>query len=291
MDVSEAIETRLECRDYTDEPVDDETTRRILNAGRLAPSGKNVQHWAFILVDAPEALDRLASISTTGQWVSNADFAICILTDPEYSYHEIDAGRAVTNMQFEAWNRGIGSCIYKNIKFLEDYHIREYNWGRITGAANHVLNVWLSAAFRPKTWGIFPSEQFESGNFENGRPVPMSEERYRAFTIEAPPIGKPEGELQEYHPASAALFWFSNPPKDEFQKRIKTGMWLANWFLPTVPINNKRGQYFIDGSHWLWPRNTPARKSFTSGGARYDTLATTDGIRANPDNPDNESNQ
>lgn len=112
MDVSEAIATRLELRDYTDESVDDETIRRILNAGRLAPSGKNRQHWAFILVNAPEALDRLASISTTGQWVSDANFAIVILTDPEYSYHEIDAGRAVTNMQFEAWNQGLGSCIY-----------------------------------------------------------------------------------------------------------------------------------------------------------------------------------
>lgn len=123
MAISEAIETRLELRDYADDPVDAETKRRILNAARLAPSGKNVQHWAFILVDEPEAIDRLASLSTSGWWVSEADFAVVILTDPAYEYHEIDAGRAVTHMQFEAWNQGVGSCIYTG---FDDERMREF---------------------------------------------------------------------------------------------------------------------------------------------------------------------
>lgn len=112
MDVSEAIATRLEVRDYRDEPVDPETKRQILEAARLAPSGKNIQHWAFILVDDDAGIDRLAASSTSGRWVGGADFAVVVLTDPSYSYHEIDAGRAVTHMQLEAWHRGVGSCIY-----------------------------------------------------------------------------------------------------------------------------------------------------------------------------------
>lgn len=120
MDVSEAIRTRLEIREYADEPVDDDTKRRILDAARLAPSGKNLQHWAFVLVDDEEALVELADQSPSGGWVSGADFAVVVLTDPSYPYHEIDAGRAVTHMQLEAWNRGVGSCIYTGIQNERD---------------------------------------------------------------------------------------------------------------------------------------------------------------------------
>lgn len=112
MDVSEAIETRLEVREYADDPVDPDTKRAILNAARLAPSGKNLQHWSFVLVDDPEDIARLAELSPSGRWVGGAAFAVVVLTEPNYSYHQIDAGRAVTHMQLEAWSHGVGSCIY-----------------------------------------------------------------------------------------------------------------------------------------------------------------------------------
>lgn len=112
MDVSEAIDSRLEVREYADRPVDDELKRTILEAGRNAPSGKNLQHWRFVLVDDDEQLAGLAERSTTGSWVGGADFAIAVCTDPSYAYHEIDAGRAITHMQLVAWEQGIGSCIY-----------------------------------------------------------------------------------------------------------------------------------------------------------------------------------
>lgn len=112
MDVSDAIDTRLEVRSYADEPVDDEVKRAVLDAGRLAASGKNSQHWRFVLVDEPERLEELADASSTGGWVAGADFAVAVCTDPSYTYAGIDAGRAVTHMQLLAWERGVGSCIY-----------------------------------------------------------------------------------------------------------------------------------------------------------------------------------
>lgn len=123
MDVSEAIKTRLEVREYAGDSIDDDVKRAILDAGRLAPSGKNLQHWAFLLVDDSESIPRLAELSTSGRWVRDAAFAIVVLTNPSYDYHEIDAGRAVTHMQLEAWNRGVGSCIYTG--FDED-GLREF---------------------------------------------------------------------------------------------------------------------------------------------------------------------
>lgn len=112
MDVTEAIETRIELREYADESVDDETKRAILEAGRLAPSGKNLQHWRFILIDDEDDLEALAENAPTAGWVANADFAIAICTDPDQSFNEIDAGRAATHMQLAAWEHDVGSCLF-----------------------------------------------------------------------------------------------------------------------------------------------------------------------------------
>ena len=112
MDVIDAVRTRIEVREYSDESVDDETKREILDAGRLASSGHNSQHWQFVLVDDDEQLSALADVSPTGGWVGDAAFAIAVCTDPSYPYNEIDAGRAITHMQLVAWEQGIGSCLY-----------------------------------------------------------------------------------------------------------------------------------------------------------------------------------
>lgn len=112
MDVTDAVRTRLEVREYRDEPVDEETKRRILDAGRLASSGSNRQHWRFLLVDDEDDVFRLAELSPSGSWVGDADFAVVILTDADYPPRGIDAGRALTYMQLVGWDAGIGSCLY-----------------------------------------------------------------------------------------------------------------------------------------------------------------------------------
>lgn len=117
MDVTDAIETRLEHKEYSDETVDAETKRAILDAGRLAPSGRNRQPWRFILIDEEAGLEKLASVSPSGKWIANADFAVAVCVDTSYDDlrdHDpiIDAGRAVTHMQLVAWEHGVGSRIY-----------------------------------------------------------------------------------------------------------------------------------------------------------------------------------
>ncbi len=112
MDVFEAIETRLEIKEFDDRRVDETVKQKVLDAGRLAPSGRNLQHWQFVLVDDPEDVARLGELSPTGGWVADADFAVVVCTDPQYDFNELDAGRAVTHMQLAAWEDGVGSRIY-----------------------------------------------------------------------------------------------------------------------------------------------------------------------------------
>lgn len=115
MDVADVIETRISVREFTDEPVSTGTKRVILDAGRLSQSGHNSQHWRPIVVEEQAALERLREMSHSGPWIDDAAFAVVIATDPERHYHEIDAGRVVTYMQFAAWDRGIASCLYTSL--------------------------------------------------------------------------------------------------------------------------------------------------------------------------------
>ncbi len=50
MDVMEAIRARRSVRAYQDRPVEEEKLNCVLEAGRLAPSAKNLQDWKFIIV-------------------------------------------------------------------------------------------------------------------------------------------------------------------------------------------------------------------------------------------------
>lgn len=112
MDVSEAIDSRIEIRTFRDSAVPREVQRTVLEAGRLAPSGRNLQHWRFVLVESADRLTELAEASPTGRWIGDAAFAVAVCTDPGHSFHEFDAGRAVTHMQLQAWEHGVGSCVY-----------------------------------------------------------------------------------------------------------------------------------------------------------------------------------
>ena len=50
MEVYEAMRTTFAARDYTDDPVTDETLYRILDNARFAPSGGNRQGWRVLVV-------------------------------------------------------------------------------------------------------------------------------------------------------------------------------------------------------------------------------------------------
>jgi hypothetical protein len=69
----------------------------------------NSQHWQSILVEKKDSLKKLAEDSTTGSWISCANFAVIVLTSPIHGYHLIDAGRVLQNKKLVAWNDGVGS--------------------------------------------------------------------------------------------------------------------------------------------------------------------------------------
>lgn len=53
MDLAEALRTTGAVREFTDEPVDDATVHRLLDAARFAPNGGNRQAWRIVVVKDP----------------------------------------------------------------------------------------------------------------------------------------------------------------------------------------------------------------------------------------------
>lgn len=99
MEIEEAVRERLEVREYADGVVGDDVKRRVMDAGCLPPNGKTRSTGAS------------CCWTGTGTRVAGADFAVVILTDTGRGFHEIDATRAVTHMQFVSFDRGVGPCI------------------------------------------------------------------------------------------------------------------------------------------------------------------------------------
>ncbi|HET6589007.1 MAG TPA: nitroreductase family protein [Candidatus Nitrosocosmicus sp.] len=115
MNTRECIATKLDIREFSSDEVSTNSIKEILESARKTGSGLNTQHWRFILVREKDNLKKLSDASTSGQWIIGANFAIIILTDPKYSFHLLDAGRLIQNMQLSAWDEGIGSGIYTGV--------------------------------------------------------------------------------------------------------------------------------------------------------------------------------
>jgi nitroreductase len=126
MDAFECIATKLDVREFDLQDISAEVKSKILEAARLTGSGSNTQHWRFIVVEKKENLKKLAEDSTSGGWVSGANFAVIVLTNPRYKFHMIDAGRVVQNMQLTAWNYGVASGLFTGMqdeKLRGDFNI------------------------------------------------------------------------------------------------------------------------------------------------------------------------
>lgn len=119
MDLFEAIEKRRSIRRYRPDPVSDEHLKKILEAARLAPSGKNLQPWRFVIVRDAERKKMLAKASMNQMFIAEADVVVVILSDPTiYSSpgtkrripYLQDPMIAVEHMVLAATALGYGTC-------------------------------------------------------------------------------------------------------------------------------------------------------------------------------------
>ena len=109
MDVMECLRTRLTVRAFRPDPVPAEVVQKILEAGRLAPSSRNLQPWHLIVIRNPDTLRAIGAVATSGRFVADAPMAIAIAME-NADRPELDAGRVLQQMELAAWSEGLGTC-------------------------------------------------------------------------------------------------------------------------------------------------------------------------------------
>ena len=103
---------RRSIRHFTDEPVDENDVKAILEAGLLSPTSKSSRAWQFIVVDDPDTLTRLSQCKErAAEPIGRAPLAIVVAIDPTATEPWIeDASIAAAYMQLQASDLGLGSC-------------------------------------------------------------------------------------------------------------------------------------------------------------------------------------
>ena len=108
MDLFEAIQKRRSVRSLvkTDIPMAD--LERIVDAGRLAPSGTNAQPREFIIITDPDLIRKLSTVQT---FVGDASAAIAIVADDKGSKYWLeDVSASAENMLLSIVALGYDSC-------------------------------------------------------------------------------------------------------------------------------------------------------------------------------------
>lgn len=121
MTVYEAVINRRTIRRFKQKPIPLEILRKLVNAGRLAPSSANLQPIEYIII---EDIDLVESVFKTLKWAGYISPAgnpppgerpvayIIVLANRKKNSGncERDAGAAIENMLLVAFEEGIGSC-------------------------------------------------------------------------------------------------------------------------------------------------------------------------------------
>jgi len=105
----EAIVTKRDLRMYTAEPIADDVMDRILQAGRMAGSAKNIEANRLIVVTDQSIQDALAESGDFTSWIGSSA-AIIGFASPADELRPFDIGRQAQNMMIVAHAEGIGTC-------------------------------------------------------------------------------------------------------------------------------------------------------------------------------------
>jgi nitroreductase len=156
----ELICTRRSCRAYKGQQVERELLNQVLEAGRLAPSGMNVQQCHFMVLQRPELLEKVRVLiqqifadmnaQETNPMLARAiDLAkqdkhsffygaptlIVVANRRENANNVADSAAALQNMMLMATALGLGNCWINNLRwngdmppirqFLEEIGVKE----------------------------------------------------------------------------------------------------------------------------------------------------------------------
>ena len=128
MEFKEVIKNRYSCKKYSDRQVEKEKLDAILNAGRLAPTAKNLQEQHVYVIQSPEGLAKIDA-ATPCRYGAPTVLVVAFDKNNVFTYpggkHDSgaeDATIVATHMILAAEDEGINSCW---INFLDPQKLAE----------------------------------------------------------------------------------------------------------------------------------------------------------------------
>jgi len=114
MELENLIKTRRSIRNFTNQQVDLELVKKIIESGIYAPSACNIQGWHFIIIKNQKIKNKIVDLGSS-VIIKNAPIGILVLYDKrtkntEYQDHIQSAAAAIQNILLSAHQYNLGTC-------------------------------------------------------------------------------------------------------------------------------------------------------------------------------------
>lgn len=116
MEFNDVIKNRYSCKKYSDRQVEEEKINAILNAGRLAPTAKNLQEQHIYVIQSEEVLAKI-DLATPCRYEAPTVIVVAFNKNDVFTYPGgkrdsgvEDATIVATQMILAAANEGVDSC-------------------------------------------------------------------------------------------------------------------------------------------------------------------------------------
>jgi nitroreductase len=109
MDALEAIAARHSSRHFSAKPLSSETIEKIVDAGRLASTARNVQPWEFVVVTESETRKKIAGLTDNGKFIEQAPACVALFCR-DTKYFLEDGSAATQNILIAAAALRVQSC-------------------------------------------------------------------------------------------------------------------------------------------------------------------------------------
>ena len=133
MEFDKVIRDRQSVRVFNENKVDDDIIKKILDAGIIAPTAKNLQPQKIFVLKSDDAIKKINEASPC---IYNAKTVLLVCSDKEnafkrsdgYSTYEMDAVISATHMMLEATNLGVDNIwieLFDKKKIKELFKLKE----------------------------------------------------------------------------------------------------------------------------------------------------------------------
>ncbi len=134
MEFKEVVKNRYSCKKYSDRQVEDEKLTAILEAGRLAPTAKNLQEVRVYVLQSAEALEKIDA-ATPCRYGAPTVLTVAFDRENVFTYPggkrdsgAEDAAIVATHLMLAAADEGVDSCwlnFFDPDKLAEDLGLPE----------------------------------------------------------------------------------------------------------------------------------------------------------------------